>query len=36
VGPRQTPFGGRHYYELSNTTFRRLALRTVERRVADD
>jgi hypothetical protein len=32
----EIPLGGLHYYELSNTTFHRLALRTLERLVADD
>jgi hypothetical protein len=32
----ENPVGGCHYHELSNTTFHRLALRTIERLVADD
>jgi hypothetical protein len=32
----EIPLGGLHDYELGNTTFHRLALRTIVRLVADD
>jgi len=36
AGPSRFPSADSTCYELSNTTFHRLALRTIERLVADD